>query len=168
MPYAEVIYEPGSKSVMHYDDLEVLKASLVEHHRRAVAGEGGSAQDQTERNIVADDADIPAGSLDLKQSDFANLPHIDKMKERPAERVTKVLLYSIHPADYNSDGVVHIDELSKLVTGMTKDGVVDVHQLIESLRDELSPTYPMDQGRHESLYKMPGEELDLTFLGAVA
>jgi hypothetical protein len=166
MPFAEVIYEPGSKSVVNYETEDELKAALAEHHRRAMAGESGAAQDQTERNIIADNIVVAPGSLDLKQGDFANLPHIDKMKERPAERITKVYTYPIHPADFNSDGVVHVDELSKLVTGMTKDGVVDVEQLRAALRDELLPTYPSDQGRHESMYKMEGTELDLAFLNS--
>lgn len=151
IPFAEVIYEPGSKSVVSYETLDELRAALAEHHNRALSGLPGAAQDQIERP-------------ELGPEDFAVMPPLDVMKGRPAERVTKVLLYNIHPADFNADGVVHIDELSKLVTGMTRDGVIDVEQLRSALRDELLPTYPQDQGRHESMYKMEGEELDLTFL----
>lgn len=39
--YAEVIYETGAKSIVSFDDLDELKASLVEQQRRATSGEPG-------------------------------------------------------------------------------------------------------------------------------
>lgn len=129
MPFAEVIYEPGSKSVVQYDSLDELKAGLSEQHRKAKAGEVGG----------------PGG--------------------HPAERITRVLLYSVHPADHNRDGVVHTEELNKLIEGMTgSDSSVDITQLVEALRDEASPIFPQDQGRHESMFKMEAEELPTDFL----
>ena len=151
MPYAEVIYETGAKSVVHYDSLDELKAGLKEHHRRAISGEPGSAQDQTMRD-------------DLNPSDFGVLPSLDQMKSRPAERVHKVITYEVHPDDFNMEGLVHTEELTKLIDGMSKDGVVDANQLRSALRDEVSPVFPNDQGRHESIYKMNGTDLPVGFL----
>lgn len=83
----------------------------------------------------------------------------------PAERITKVLLYDQHPANYLAGGRVDAKALSELVKGMTEDGTVDAQQLTQALRDEVSPVYPNAQGRHESQYKMPEtSELDLSFL----
>jgi len=132
MPFAEVIYEPGSKSVVHYDDVEKLKAGLKEHNDRAKSGAYGG----------------PAGG--------------------PAERVTKVILYSTHPAEFRADNKVSVEILRNLITGMAGDhDSVDANQLISAIRDETSPTFPLDQGRHESMYKMTGTELDLSFLNGV-
>src|SRR5437016_4814092 len=128
MPYAEVIYEPGSKSVVSYDNEDELKGFLMEHHNRAKQGEPGG----------------PAGN--------------------PAERVTKVILYENHPADFGVGGKVNAETLNNLLSGMAKDGQVDGHQLVEAVRDEMSPVYPIDQGRHESMYKMDGTLMDISFL----
>lgn len=126
--YAEIIFEPGSKSVLSFDSEDELKSFLKEHHRRAVAGENGG----------------PTG--------------------HPAERVTKVLVYKDHPADY-AGPAISASTMKSLLDGMTQDGgVVDGHQLIQAVRDEMSPVYPADQGRHESIYKQSGSEYDLSFL----
>lgn len=129
MGYAEVIYEPGSKSVVHYDSLDELKAGLKNHHTRAINGEVNGEQGG------------------------------------PSERVHKVLTYEEHPGDYGDDGKVSTDAVNTLVEGMAsgKD-TLDANQLISALRDEMSPTFPQDQGRHKSMYKADGNELDLAFL----
>lgn len=41
MKHAEVIFEPGSKSVVSYENEDELKSFLSEHHNRAVTGEVG-------------------------------------------------------------------------------------------------------------------------------
>jgi len=129
MKHAEVIFEPGSKSVISYDNEEELKGFLAEHHNRAVSGEEGG----------------PTG--------------------HPAERITKVHLYDQHPANWGVGGKLDVNRVNSLVQGMTQDGLVDPNQLIAALRDELSPVYPVDQGRHASIYKMqPAGDLDLSFL----
>jgi len=126
--YAEVIFEPGSKSVMSYESDDELQGALKAHHNRAVSGADGG----------------PAGN--------------------PAERVHKVITYDSHPADDNG-GMVKSDAVSTLVSGMTKDdGTLDANQLISALREEMSPTYPQDQGAHNSMYKAEGTEYDLAFL----
>lgn len=129
MKHAEVIFEPGSKSVVSYENEDELKSFVKEHHRRAVQGAVGG----------------PTG--------------------HPAERITKVLLYDRHPAEYGVGGRVDANNINTLLSGMTQDGSLDANQLIEAVRDELSPVYPVDQGRHESQYKMQHTgELDLSFL----
>lgn len=153
MKYAEVIFEPGSKSVLSYEKESELKDFVQNHHARAVNGEPGASQDQTERN-------------DIDPSDFNVFPSVDRMKERPAERIVRVLFYDKHPADLH-DSRVPISNIGQLVEGMANDeGTIDHEQLIRALRDEASPVYPLDQGRHESLYKAEATgELDLSFLG---
>jgi len=86
----------------------------------------------------------------------------------PAERVTKVLLYDQHPANFNLEGLVDATTLKTLIDGMAdSNGQVNGNRLIEAIRDEVSPVYPVDQGRHASLYKMPeSSEMDLSFLTA--
>jgi len=126
MPYAEVIFEPGSHSVIQYDNEEELDGFLKEHHRRALAGEDGG----------------PTG--------------------HPAERITKILLYDNHPADYPAS--VNAASLNDLVSGMAKENELDGNQLISAVRDEMSPIYPISQGRHESIFKMDGAEKSLDFL----
>lgn len=129
MKHAEVIFEPGAKSVVSYESEDELKSFLSNHHNRAVRGDVGG----------------PTG--------------------HPAERVTKVLLYDQHPANYGVGNRLDAASVNSLIQSMASDGQVDVFRLIAALRDEVSPVYPQDQGRHESQYKMPeSDELDLSFL----
>src|SRR6266576_4722844 len=123
--HAEIIFEPGSKSVMSYESEDELKEALKEHHNRAINGRDGG----------------PAGL--------------------PAERITKVYTYSDHPADLWPD-TVSADTVNKLTEGMGPN--IDPNQLIAALRDEVSPVYPNDQGKHESMYKAEGTALPLKFL----
>lgn len=149
MPFAEVIFEPGSKSVLVYDDEEELKSFLKEHHRRAVSGEPGGSSDWSHRTDI--------------EPELAN--QADRNAQRPAERVTKVFLYDKHPADWNPGGLVHKDSIANLSAGMATDaGWINGNQLIEAIRDEVSPVYPVDQGKHESIYKLEGKPFDLSFL----
>jgi len=91
----------------------------------------------------------------------ANLP-------RPAERVSKVIIYPEHPAGDTPDYSVDADTVSSLLSGMAQSGKINGNQLIEAVRDEMSPVYPVDQGRHQSMYKAEGEELPLDFLSDTA
>jgi hypothetical protein len=153
MPYAEVIYETGAKSVVQYDSIDDLKGGLKEHHQRAIEGRPGASQQQTART-------------DVDPNDFAVMPSVETMMARPAERVHKVLLYDQHPGDIQPK--VQADTLNSLIDGMKKDdGSVDQNQLIAAIRDEASPVLPVEAGRLESIYKAePTEELDLSFLEA--
>lgn len=150
--YAEVIFEPGSHSIVSYEDEQELKDFVLEHHRRAVNGEPGAPQDQVLR-------------ADLSPADFAVMPSIDRMKDRPAERIKRVYLYDKHPVDIHPTRA-NASSVNSLVSGMAdENGTIDHEQLIRALRDEVSPVYPVDQGRHESIYKASASgELDLSFL----
>lgn len=90
---------------------------------------------------------------------------------RPAERIKKVILYNDHPSgnDPHNDSVDG-NAVATLASGMTQpDGKLPAHQLIQALRDEMSPVYPVSQGVHESMYKENGTEMtDLSFLGGDA
>lgn len=86
----------------------------------------------------------------------------------PAERIKRVILYPDHPGNLHNSRV-DANAINSLVSGMTdKDGTVDHEQLVRALRDEVSPVFPVNQGRHESLYKADGVEMDLSFLKDVA
>lgn len=151
MKYAEIIFETGAKSVLSYENEDEVRRFIAEHHRRAINGEPGAPQDQTERP-------------DLSHADFAIMPSIDRMKERPAERISKVYLYDKHPADLHNPRV-SADVVKKLVDGMSDDsGTLDHEQLTRALRDEASPVDVL-AGRLDSLYKGDATgELDLSFL----
>lgn len=86
----------------------------------------------------------------------------------PAERISRVILYEDHPGNLHNPRV-SVDAIQNLVQGMAdKDGTIDHEQLTRALRDEASPLYPVNQGRHESLYKAEGKEMDLSFLKDVS
>ena len=83
----------------------------------------------------------------------------------PAERVARVLLYPENPADMYDDENVDATAMKSLIDGMAKDGKVNAAQLVAAVRDEVSAVYPLDQGRHASMWKaQETEELDLSFL----
>jgi hypothetical protein len=155
--YAEVIFEPGAHSIMSYRTEDELRSALAEHHRRAVNGEPGAAQDWYPRSDIESDLSMQA----------------EHNSQRPAERVKLVLLYDEHPADISavgSDGnqLVDAKAVTDLLSGMTSDGKVNMHQLVQALRDEASPVYPVDQGAHASFYKAKeAGTLDLKFLKEV-
>ncbi|SRR6266496_303162 len=136
--HAEIIFETGWNSIVSYEDEEELIGALKEHHRRAMAGEPGSPQDTQYRG-------------DVENSEARE----NVIRTRPAERIVRVLLYDDHPGNvdpYNKQ--VKAATLTELISGMTgEDGTVDAEQLIRAMRDEVSPVYPLDQGRQESIYK---------------
>lgn len=85
-----------------------------------------------------------------------------------AERVKRVLFYDEHPADYNPGATVSVEKLTQLMGDASVAGEVSVAQVDALVRDEASPVYPQDQGRHESIYKAPETgEMDLSFLEEV-
>ena len=150
MPYAEVIFEDGSTSIISGEEDEI-KGFLTEHHQRALDGRPGAPQDQVERP-------------ELDPADFTNLPPLEFMKSRPAVRIYKVLTYTEHPQDLVSS-TASAEELKGLIDGMAHEGQVDPEQLVRAVRDEVSPVFPVDQGSRESFYKAEADsEMDLSFL----
>lgn len=153
MNYAEVIFENGDHSIISFETDEELQGFLTEHHQRAIDGKPGAPQDQVLR-------------ADLGPEDFDVMPPIEFMKGRPAVRIYKVLNYGdTHPSDLHPEGV-DAKVVTDLVDGMKKkDGKVDHEQLIRALRDEVSPVYPVTQGKRASQFKATEDsELDLSFL----
>lgn len=59
MAHAEVIFETGDNSVVHFDSEDELKGFLKEHHRRAAAGEAagpvGGPASRIKRVLLYDD-----------------------------------------------------------------------------------------------------------------
>lgn len=70
----------------------------------------------------------------------------------PAERVARVYFYDEHPSE--EDQTVDANALKALIDGMSHAGRLNANQLSGALRDEASPTYPQNQGRFASQYKM--------------
>jgi hypothetical protein len=70
----------------------------------------------------------------------------------PAERIARVYFYDSDPSE--EDKTVSADALKDLIDGMSHDGKLNADQLSAALRDEASPTYPQNQGRFASQYKM--------------
>jgi hypothetical protein len=138
---------------MSYDSLDELQGALKNHNDRALNGQPGAAQDQVARDDI--DYSVPG------------MVHPDTAKQRPAEHVKRVILYGEqHPADFQP-APLSADVMQELFDGLKdEDGNVDPHALIQAVRNESSPLYPVDQGAHRSMYKAPGDEMDLSFLSA--
>lgn len=146
MPYYEIIYETGTKSIGFYaDDAEAQKA-IGEHNRRALAGEPGTPA-----------ASSPKPETGLTATSW------------PAERVKQVLIYNEHPGNYRQDAIVSTDELkssvNEAIDKSAMEGLVHVPTVISAMRDFTSAV-DNEAGIHDSMYKAPNDgELDLAFLG---
>lgn len=150
MPYYEIIYETGNKSVAFYEDDAEMERALSEHHRRAINGEPGSPS-MTLRS------DVPAAD--------------NRIGTWVAERVKRVLEYDKHPDDFNLDQVASTDEVEKVVADTLKaaeqDGVVPIHAISAAVRELSSPIVETEHV-HDSQYKMEeSKEVNLGFLKKV-
>ena len=83
----------------------------------------------------------------------------------PAERVTAVLMYEEHPADYGAEQTSSGDELTKaLKDQIGKDPVVSSPEVLANLRELNSPLVPGAETSQETMYKAPElKTLDLPF-----
>lgn len=150
MPYAEIIYETGNKSIAFYDTEEEMQSALSEHHRRAINGEPGSG--------------ASALRMDLD-------PGETRIGTWVAERIKKVLLYDEHPTDFGADQLVDSAELKKTVDeaidANEMNGVVFAPGIAALVRDATNPLVS-EPGAQDSQYKAPETgELDLAFLEGV-
>jgi hypothetical protein len=150
MPFVEIIFETGNKSIAYYDTEEEMQSALAEHHRRAINGEPGSGES--------------ALRLDLA-------PGETRIGTWVAERVKKVLLYDEHPANYKQDQLVDSAELKKTVddaiAANEMNGVVFAPTIAALVRDTTNPLVS-EPDAQASQYKAPETgELDLAFLEAV-
>lgn len=78
----------------------------------------------------------------------------------PASRIKRVLVYDHHPGDYGEDQMVKSTEVGEAVKAHTKDGTVDIRNLVSSLRG-LTDALINNPAPHESKYQMKeSRELD--------
>lgn len=123
MPFYEVIFETGSKSVAFAESDEEMAEGLKIQHNRAKSGMPGG----------------PTG--------------------HPAERVTAVLVYDKHPADFGSDLSFSKDVAEKTVSDIIskladENGVVAKYELAQAILETSNALVPReDQDRHSSQYK---------------
>lgn len=83
----------------------------------------------------------------------------------PAERVTKVLLYDEHPADYNASGTISAKDLASLADSLSVGGQISANELTQRLAYMTSPVVLPAEGRHDSIFVAPStDELALDFL----
>lgn len=78
MPYYEVIYEPGTKSICNYESDEEAMTALTAHMERATSGQPATPESSPH---PSEDAPASVGTW-------------------AAERPVKVYVYDSHPADY--------------------------------------------------------------------
>lgn len=136
MPFYEIIYETGSKSVAEYESDDEAFRAIKEHHERAKKGEPG-------RGMSTPRHDLEPGAA--------------QVMDYPAERVSKVLVYDVHPASLNEDQTMSADvakkELEGVIKGATKNSVVNLMEVSGAIRD-LSYPLVADVGTQDSMYKM--------------
>lgn len=112
------------------------------------------------KSIVSyNDEDTLVGAIAEQHRRALNGEDAGPQLGRPAERVSRVLLYDEHPANFNEASTVSTEALSALVNKKAVGGLVSKVELEEALTKAVSPL--VDQGsesgtaRHDSLYKMP-------------
>jgi hypothetical protein len=124
VPFYEILFETGSKSVIFAESDEEAARGLAEQHTRAKSGLPGG----------------PGG--------------------HPAERISNVLVYDRHPADYGQEQSFSKDVALKTVTELINDladenGVVAKHALTQAIHETSNALVPRDeQDRLSSQYKM--------------
>lgn len=146
MPFYEVVYETGNRSVMSADSDEEAIQALQNHHERALKGEPGRGT-STARMDLGEDA--------------------PQVFDYPAERIARVFVYEKHPVEYNEEMTMSADVLKKEVSEALKGKtVINVMGVAAQVRDLANPVYFEEEiGRHDSQFKMKEDkELDLPFL----
>jgi hypothetical protein len=151
LPFYEIIYETGNKSLASYDSDEEAEKALTEHHRRAMTGE-------------------PATPLSTARPDVPGGP----ITTWVAERIKKVLVYDTHPGDYLGDQVVQADDVraafEKAVADKSMQGMVHLPTVLADVRDMTNAVHVQTpENRQDSQFKQKEDrELDLAFLEAVS
>jgi hypothetical protein len=149
LPFYEIIYETGNKSVAEYADDEEAISATQAHHERAIKGLPGRGK-STPRADLGDGA--------------------PQVMDYPAERISKVLRYEKHPASLNEDMTMSADVARSEFENMIGDSkVVNLMELSGKLRDLANPlTVAAQNGehdRHASQFKMKEDgEVELPFL----
>lgn len=84
---------------------------------------------------------------------------------RPAERVSRVLLYDEHPADAYTN-TISADKLAQIASGLSVGGEVSQNELVSALSDSNSPIVTTEANRHDSMFKaQETQELEATSWG---
>jgi hypothetical protein len=142
MPFYEIIYETGNKSVAFAESDEEMLQGAQNHHERALKGEPGRGA-STPRHDLGDGA--------------------PQVQDYPAERIVKILRYDKHPGDLNEDMTMSADVLKKELEGELKGkDVVNLHEVAAAIRELANPHDADGAGKQESQYKMKEDkELEL-------
>lgn len=146
MPFYEIIYETGNRSVIQADSDEEAMQGIKNHHQRAAKGEVGRGE-STERT-------------DLSPGEAGYNPMV---MDYPAERIARVLVYENHPGTYAEDQTVSKEVFNEQLKAYLADkDVVNVMDFSAFARDLVDP-HAQPEARHDSQYKMEEEsELDLS------
>lgn len=150
MPFYEIIYETGNRSVIQADDDEQALSGIKAHHQRAIKGETGRGVSTARTDLQPGEAGYNPTTMDY-----------------PAERVSRVLVYDDHPGDFGQDQTVSKDEFMEQLNAFVADkDVINVMEFSAFARD-LSDPHVLPEGKQDSQYKMEQErELDLSDLDA--
>jgi hypothetical protein len=126
VPYYEVIYEPGTKSVAFYENDEEALSALNAHKERALSGQPATPESSTH---PSPDAPAAVGSW-------------------AAERPIKVFVYDTHPAEYEAD----IDTSS--LSGSPQEMITQIRELASANASDPGPQdsqYKMEPSRELDL-----------------
>ena len=127
MPYYEIIYEPGTKSVAFYEDDTEAQSALQAHKERALSGQPATPESSTHP-----DSDAPAA-----------------VGTWAAERPIKVYVYETHPADFEPEvdtsaltgsGTEQLEQLRQQISPLAENpGVQDSQYKMPSERELALP-----------------------------
>jgi hypothetical protein len=150
MPFYEIIFEPGTKSVAFYDSDEEALDALGAHHAKALAGQSATPQSMTRTDLAPGEFRNPGNWV--------------------AERIKRVLVYDDHPATHMENQIMPADELKKelgaVIDEISLGGEVSVMELAARVR-ALSDPMVDNAGAQESQFKATEvRELDLSGLEA--
>lgn len=115
MPFYEIAYEDGSRSVAMYEDEAEAKSALTEANDRAKNGQG---------SLLNASSDEPF---------------------RAASRVRAVFVYDEHPDDYNMEQTATPKDIKAAVEKAAIGDMVSVHEVAAAVRDLSSPLIPEDE-----------------------
>lgn len=142
MPFYEMIFETGSKSVIEAESDEAALSAAKAHHERAIKGEPGRGSSTERADLAPDDQRFVA--------------------DYPAERVVKLIKYDQHPASLFEDQTMSADVAKSELNAILKKmgSVVNLMELAAEVRELANPLVN-DAGKQDSMYKMEGKELTL-------
>lgn len=128
MPFAELIFETGNKSVAYYETEEEMLSAVKAHHDRALAGQPA----------IADVPNVPAERV-VKVEVYGDTHPDDYNKTVSAEVAEKA-----------------VKEAIKAVTD--ENGVLAITELAGAIRDSATPLVTEPEGPHDSMYRMESVE----------